>query len=398
MTISSPPTRTGTGQALFPRLLAPWTLAGRVLRNRIVFAPMSVYYADEQGAVTPEMVEHYGRRAQGGAAMVITENFAVSAAGQQHPRQALLSESRHVAGAAALAREIRGAGSLAIAQIAHAGRYAGPWERYGEARRLAPSAVPFPLLGTDEVSPGEMTATEIAAVVDEFGQAAARAEAAGFDGIELHAAQGLLLSQFLSPRMNRRTDEYGATWDCRCKVLLDTLACVRRAVRDDFVVGVHLLADELLEGGWTGEDAVRLAPLLEASGADFVIPVAATYESGKASGQQDLMRRALFNVRYAAPMRRTVSIPVLANGRLGDPWVAEHVLEHDLADAVALGRPLFADPDWPLHLKRGTSSEIRVCACDPPTCQRTQLSGSTCHSWPPEARARGILGYDSPPG
>jgi 2,4-dienoyl-CoA reductase (NADPH2) len=160
---------------------SPLAVRGRTMRNRFVHAPMSVGYADHKGRATRSMAEHYGRRAQGGAGMVITENVAVSATGRQMPKQPMLAEAVAVERFAEVAHEIKRHGALAVMQVVHAGRYAGPWDVYDHARRLAPSAISFPLLPGREVTPAEITAKEITQSLREFARTASLAEAAGFD-------------------------------------------------------------------------------------------------------------------------------------------------------------------------------------------------------------------------
>ncbi|UOZ06923.1 NADH:flavin oxidoreductase [Amycolatopsis sp. WQ 127309] len=378
----------------FAALFEPLPVGRRLLRNRLVQAPMSVCYGDSGGFVTREQIEHYGRRAQGGAGLVVTENFAVSTAGRQLPRQTSVFGEEHLPGLRALAGEITRHGALAMVQLVHAGRYAGPWERYEQDRRLAPSAVPFELTPGRTVRPQEMTPDEITAVIIEFGEAAALCERAGFDGVDLHAAQGFLIASFLSPRMNRRTDAWGGGFAGRTRFLLEVVREARRRTGPDFLIGVHLLSDELLPGGWSLADAVRLAPLLTAEGAQILFPVTATFESLRAEANRGLNGRRGFGVTGAAAISRVADVPVVAIGGLGDPLDACAVLERGDADAVGLARSLFADPDWPAKVAAGTPEAIRGCPCDPAQCVRTQLTGATCGHWPATTRERGFLGYE----
>ena len=164
----------------FPALFEPFTLGAVTARNRIVHAPMSVCYADENSFITQAVIEHYARRAQGGVGIVMTENFAVNTAGRQLPKQALIAEEKHVAGLHHLTTEIKRYGALAIVQIVHVGRYARPWNEYEKYRRLAPSALPFPLLPGRTVTPQEITIEEIEKTIVAFGQAAYLAQQADF--------------------------------------------------------------------------------------------------------------------------------------------------------------------------------------------------------------------------
>lgn len=379
----------------FDRLFEPLAVGSRTAPNRIVHAPMSVCYGDESGHVTRPQVEHYARRARGGAGIVITENFAVSTAGRQMPRQTVVSDDSHLAGLSELAGEIKSHGALAMVQIVHAGRYAGPWEVYHAARRLSPSALPFELTAGRVETPQEITADEITESIQAFGQAARLCEQAGFDGVDVHGAQGFLISGFLSPTMNQRTDEWGGTFANRARFALEVVREVRRQTSPDFVVGFHLLSDELITDGWTIKDAVRLAPSLAAEGVQFLFGIPATFESLRHPPNAGLFGRRMYSVADNAALKQVVDIPVVANGKLGDPADAAGVLERGEADAIGLARPLFVDPDWPRKVAEGDLDAIRTCPCDPPTCARTQLSGAICHNWPRDVVADGYLGYQA---
>jgi 2,4-dienoyl-CoA reductase (NADPH2) len=384
-----------TRTAMFGKLFEPLPVGSRTARNRIVHAPMSVCYGDENGYVTRPEVEHYARRAKGGAGIVITENFAVNWPGRQMPRQTVVDNDSRLPGLSELASEIKRHGALAMVQIVHAGRYAGPWEVYHHARRLAPSAVCFELSAGRFETPAEITPEEIAESIEAFGQSAHLCEQAGFDGVEVHGAQGFLISEFLSPTMNQRTDQWGGSFANRARFALEVVREVRRRTSPQFVVGFHLLSDELLGEGWTIKDAVRLAPLLAAEGVQFLFGIPATFESLHRPANVGLYSRRMYSVPDNAALKQAVDIPVIANGRLGDPRDAVGVLERGEADAIGLSRPLFTDPDWPRKVADGVLDAIRTCPCDPPTCSRTQLFGAVCDHWPPEVIADGYLGYQA---
>ena len=381
-------TRTTT----FAPLFEPLPVGPATAPNRIMHAPMSVCYGDEAGFVTRPQVEHYARRARGGAGTVITENFAVSDTGRQMPKQTVVSSAAHVPGLAELAGAVKANGALAMVQLVHAGRYAGPWDVYHHARRLAPSAVPFELTAGRIVTPHEITTEEIAAAIEEFGRAAELCEQAGFDGVDVHGAQGFLISEFLSPLMNRRTDEWGGSFDNRVRFAREVVREVRRRTSPGFIIGFHLMTDELVDGGWSLPEALRLAPLLVAEGVQFFFAIPATFESLRLPANLGLYGRLMYGVGDAAALKQAVDVPVVANGRLGDPADAVGVLERGDADAIGLARPLFVDPDWPRKVADGDLDGVRTCPCNPSTCLRTQLSGAICDNWPPAAVSRGYLG------
>jgi 2,4-dienoyl-CoA reductase (NADPH2) len=378
----------------YPNLCASMQLGPKRLRNRVFQAPMSVCYADADGYVTREMVEHYARRARGGVGMVITENLAVSLAGRQLPKQGLISEERFLPGLTELASEIKRHGAVAVVQIVHSGRYAGPWNEYGARRRLAPSAVSFPLPPDQIVTPQEITPEEIEESIAAFATATSLARRAGFDGVEIHGAQGFLIASFQSPRMNLRDDDYGGSFENRNRFALDVVDAVVAAAGPDLLVGYHLMSDEMMAGGWTVEDAVRFGRELGPRGVQFVMPIATTFESLRAPENLGLFDKHMFQHHLAVRLSRELDVPVLAHGKLGDPADAERVLERGEAAAVGLARPLLADPDWMNKVRAGRVDEICTCACDPPTCLRTQMTGSTCNAWPQSVKDDGYSGYN----
>ncbi|MDZ7914859.1 MAG: NADH:flavin oxidoreductase [Rhodococcus sp. (in: high G+C Gram-positive bacteria)] len=355
---------------------------GRTARNRIVQAPMSVCYADADGFVTEREIAHYRSRAAGGVGIVFTENFAISDEARQLPRQTMVSDPRFLPGLTRLAEAIKAEGALAIMQIVHAGRYAGPWDRYEERRRLAPSAIPFELTPGRQVTPSEITEAEIARAIEEFANAATLAEQAGWDGVEIHGAQGFLISQFLSPRMNRREDRWGGSFEGRARFAIEVTRAIRSAVSEQFIVAFHLLSDELAPGGFTTADAAELAHRLEAEGVDLLIPVSATFETLRHPANAGLMARPQFQLAQAEQIRGRVSIPVVANGNLGGVQAASDILTQNRADAIGLARPLLSDPEWAEKVRSGAADTVITCPCNPPMCITTQLTGVVCASWP----------------
>lgn len=371
-----------------PTLADPLDLGPRTMRNRIVQAPMSVCYADHDGMVTTAMIEHYARRAAGGAGMIITENVAVSAAGRQLPKQALITGEEHLPGLSALAEAVKREGALAVLQIVHAGRYAGPWERYEHERRLAPSAVEFELTPGRRVTPHEMTLDEIEEATQAFVNATRLAKQAGLDGVEIHGAQGMLLSSFQSPIMNRRTDGYGTD---RNRLPREVVAAVVAEAGDDFLVGYHLFSNEMMDGGLEPPEAIENARELDALGLHFIMAIRTTFESLRASRMANPdVDPTEHDPAVAAALRAAVGCAIFANGGLATGEQAAAVLAQGDAQAVAVARPMFADPDWAGKVLAGEPAH--GCACSPPLCVQTQLTGARCSSWPEPIAEQGYWG------
>lgn len=377
----------------FVHLLSPLRIGAFTMRNRIVHAPMSVCYADEQGRATDAMVEHYARRAEGGVGMVMLENLAINLSGRQMAKQPMLADERHVPGIRRVARAIQERGALAIAQIVHSGRYAGPWESYDERPRLAPSAVTFELVAGRFVTPQEITLAEIEECIAAFAHSTRLAREAGLDGVEIHGATGVLISQFMSPRQNRRQDRYGGSRENRLRFAVEVARAVKEAAGARFLVGFHLFADELAEeNGANLADAIELAQLLEAEGIDFILPMVGTFETLRIGRNAELNRRAGYQIEQIRAIKASVRMPIFANGGLGNPDLAEATLREGIGDAIGLARPLFADPDWAAKVQAGRSNDICICECAQRTCYRTQIGGGVCESWPQAVKQRGFYG------
>jgi len=378
-----------------PMLGTPFVLNRHRLPNRVVHAPMSVCYADENGMPGQAMIEHYARRARGGAALVIVENVAVSERGRQLPKQPLMTPAKaYREPYRTLARAIHEEGALGVLQIAHAGRYAGPWENYDADVRHAPSAASFELLGR-RVTPTAMTLADIEQAMQDFEATARLALEAGFDGVELHGAAGLLIAQFMSPRMNHRTDIYGGNLENRCRFALELARRVRAAIGGDALLGFHLFADELHPEGSAVEDACWLAQRLEEAGCDFLMPSLGSFETLRLPENAGLNTRPAYQMEACRRIKQAVSIPVIANGGLGDPQQAEQALLDGSADLIGLARPLFKDPDWARKVLSQPPVQPDPCTCRSMRCLSSQKTGGVCEQWPAAVQVQGYLGRET---
>ncbi|HET7328860.1 MAG TPA: NADH:flavin oxidoreductase/NADH oxidase [Nocardioidaceae bacterium] len=331
-------------------MFTPITLRDVTVRNRVWVAPMCQYSAVD-GVPNDWHLVHLGSFARGGAGLVFTEATAVAPEGRISPEDTGLWNSEQQAAWARIVQFLHGQGATAGIQLAHAGRKASTYSGFtgrrggvadadGGWQPLAPSAEPFPGLRED---PEPLSEAGIASVVSAFGDAAERALAAGFDVLELHAAHGYLLHEFLSPLSNLRDDEYGGSFDNRVRLLLEVVREVRSRVAAGVPLVVRVSATDWAEGGWTDDETVRLAALLRDEGVDLVD----TSTGGNVLA--DIPVGAGYQVPFARRIRTEAGIPTGAVGLITEPKQAEEILAEGSADVVLLARELLREPHWPLR-------------------------------------------------
>lgn len=325
------------------QLFTEFRIKDLTLKNRIVMPPMCMYTATEDGFPTSWHPIHYASRAIGGAGLVIVEATAVSPEGRLSGNDLGLWEDRHVEGLRGIVRLLHQYGAKAGIQINHGGRKC-------EAPGMdieAPSPIPF---NEESKIPREMTRDDIRETVEEFRRAAARALDAGFDVLQIHAAHGYLLSEFLSPLTNRRNDEYGGTPENRVRFLGEVIDAVRQVWPWEKPLEVRVSAEDYAEGGNKAEDVAEMLALVAGKGIDMVnvstggvVPVVPAVFPG-------------YQVPHAETVRRITGLPVTAGGLLGDPRQVASLVEEQKAELVFLGRELLRDPYWPLR----TAGELGV--------------------------------------
>lgn len=362
----------------YPTLFSPLELGGLSLANRITMAPLYLGYADSDGLVNPRLLEHYQAMGASGAAMVMVEGASIDPRGLGSPFTIRIDEDRFVQGLARLAKVIQEGGAKAGLQLNHAGRFA-----HGQGAPLAPSAVPL-----GKMIPEALSREQIAEVVECFAQAARRVHQAGFDLVELHGGTGYLLAQFLSPRTNRRDDEYGGPLENRLRFPLEVIAAVRQAVGPDYPVGYRFLADEWLPDGLQLAEAVQAAPRLAAASLAYLSVMGGTYESFFLPERKAQEKEPGYMLSLAAAVKKAVSVPVIAAGRMQDPALAEAALAEGKADLIGLARVLLADPLWPRKAKEGRAAEIVACEPSCSLCFSRVAKGQPifCSQWPKEKR------------
>jgi 2,4-dienoyl-CoA reductase-like NADH-dependent reductase (Old Yellow Enzyme family) len=344
-----------------PLLFTPLRLRGLTARNRVVVSPMC-QYSSEHGGPTDYHLVHLGKFAMGGAGIVFCEETAVEARGRKSHHCAGIYDDAHIPGYRRINEFIRAQGAVPAIQIGHGGRKGSgcaPWEGYrpltaedakqGYApwRTVSASAIPA---SAEAPVPHALTTGEIADVVASWRTAAARALDAGYDVLEVHAAHGYLVHQFLSPLANRRDDAYGRDLQGRMRLCLEIVEAVRGVWPADRPVFMRVSAVDGVDGAWSSDDTVALARAARERGVDFV-----TTSSGGIAGPgtaTPVPRVPGYHVPYAAKVRREAGVGTIAVGLITEPRHAEEILRKGEADLIALARELLWNPNWPAHAAR----------------------------------------------
>ncbi len=329
------------------------------MRSRLAMAPVKTALGEPDGLICAKHVAYYRRRAEGGAGMIIVEPLFVDPKGREHPRQLAAHHDAAIGGLRRAVTAIHEHGSLAFAHLNHAGRAANPKIISGAPE--APSAVMCPTSGA---TPEPMSGERIGGVLKAYSDAARRVREAGFDGVEVQLGLGYLPAQFLSPRTNLRSDDYGSGGENRWRFIRQLVATVCDVIGDKMAFTARLSADERIDGGMGIEDAVELAKRLERWGVHALHVVTGSACDSPPWYYQHMALPPGVNESLAARIRGSVSIPVIAAGRLGEPERMREILQTNMADVIALGRPLVADPDLPRKMREGREEDIISCgAC-----------------------------------
>ncbi len=362
----------------FPHLLSPGRIGSLELKNRIAVTAMGVSLSEEDGTVGEKIIAYHEEQAKGGAGLIISGVAGVAwPVGCVAMQQTAISDDRFVPGLKVLCDRVHAAGGKIAVQLHHGGLVAG----YSHARwghpLWAPALPPAPkgnfteyflleeLAGMAGMKPPAIKVLEQADIdlaVDQFAQGARRAKDAGFDGVEIHAGHGYLLSSFVSPITNTRTDQYGGSLENRMRLLLEVIAAVRVQVGRNYPVWVKLDSREVgKDNGITIESAKQAARMVEQAGVD-AITVTTYHETGKGKLHSESHTPHIdgFNLPATAEIRNAVSIPVLASGRV-EPELGDTVIGKGEADFITMGRKLLADPHLPNKLMRGEREKVRPC-------------------------------------
>jgi len=336
-----------------PHLFDSISLRSLTLNNRIIVSPMC-QYSSVDGFANDWHDIHLGSRAVGGAALVFTEATAVTAEGRISPQDLGIYKDEHIAALARIVRFIHGQTCAAGMQLAHAGRKGStspPWQGSTKVDRTAggwqpvgPTAVPF---SPTYPVPHALTVDEIHGIAAAFRVAAQRALTAGFDVVEIHAAHGYLIHEFLTPLVNTRSDEYGGSFDNRVRLCLEVADAVRGVWPDRLPVFIRLSSTDWVEAGWDIDQCVELARRLLARGIDLV-----DCSSGGAVPDAKIPLGPGYQVQFAERIRREAGVATGAVGLITEPHQADAIVRAGQADCVLLARELLRDPYWPLRAAR----------------------------------------------
>ena len=343
-----------------PNIFRPVTFRSVTARNRITVSPMCQYSATD-GVANDWHFQHLASRAVGGAGIVFTEVAHTEPRGRITPYCLGLWNEAQRDALARIVSFVKAQGAVAGVQIGHAGRKgstARPWDGgkplamdHGGWQNIAPSAVPF---AENYATPLEMDPKTIADTIAQFATSTRLAREAGFDIVELHAAHGYLLHEFMSPLSNRRADQYGGSFENRVRCLLGAVDAVRSEWPDDKPLFVRISATDWIEGGWDLESSVKLAQLLKAGGKVDLIDCS----SGGLAPQQKLTIHPGYQVPLSQAIRSRAGIATGAVGLINAPDQAEQIVANGQADIVIMARAMLNDPYWPLHAAKVLKAKI----------------------------------------
>ena len=347
-------------------LSSPATIAHLALPNRLLMAPVKSALGAKGGAVTDPLIAYYQRRVAGGVGAIIAEPLFVDPRGKEHPKQLGIESDARVAGLRRLTDAVHAGGGLIFAHLNHAGRAANP-----KASGQPPEAPSAMRCGATGATAEALAAERIEALIAAYGAAARRAREAGFDAIELQCGLGYLIAQFWSPRCNQRRDAYGGDAAGRERFAAAVVAAVRREVGPDLPLLARISADEKINGGLDLPAAQAMARKLQSWGVAALHVVSGSACDSPPWYYQHMSLPDGANEALAAAIKQVAKVPVIVAGRLAEPARIRRVLDEGLADFVALGRPLLADPDLPRKLFAGEDERVIQCG----SCLQGCLAG-----------------------
>ncbi|MDP2726985.1 MAG: NADH:flavin oxidoreductase, partial [Dehalococcoidia bacterium] len=350
--------------AKYKMLLSPLKVGPMEIRNRMVYPAVETNYASRDGFVTDHMIDYYVERAKGGAGLIIVEATSIRPGGELIINECGAWDGKFLKGLSTLARSVKAEGASVLLQLFHAGPRAIMDITHIEA--VAPSSIPLRL----DTPPRALTTEEVQGMVISFAEAARRAQEAGFDGVEFHCAHLYIISSFLSPAANQRTDQYGGSLENRARFILEILRETRKRVGKDFVISCRINAIENIPNGLKLEESLQVAKWLEEAGIDLLnVSAVNRIMPFKGNGYTFRMVYSILPktspegaiVHYATEMKKIVKVPVATVGKIFNPDLAEEIVRDGKADLVGMARPIIADPWLPKKIMENRAEDIKKC-------------------------------------
>jgi 2,4-dienoyl-CoA reductase-like NADH-dependent reductase (Old Yellow Enzyme family)/thioredoxin reductase len=352
----------------FEKLFEPGRIGNVHLKNRFIMEPIGTRYADSYGHMTERYKCFLEERAKGGISLIINEASRMIKPLPWPPFNLAINDDKCIPGLLDLTRSIKKYDTKMFIELAHLGIIGS--EHDPHLVPAAPSAFRYHVTG---VMLREMTKAEIEFIVQKHVEAARRARKAGYDGVVIDVAHGTLLHMFLSPRINRRLDEYGGSLEKRCRFTCEAIRKVREEVGSDFCIVVRMSGDDFLDGGITLEEAVKQAPVFVEAGADGLDISAGVFHTSAHMFTPTLLQEEGCRVYLASAIKKVVNVPIITSGKLHNPVLAEKILREGHADFVGLARSLLADPQLPNKVREGRLEEIRHCIYCNLGCRHHQI-------------------------
>ena len=352
---------------MFQLLFTPITINRLEIKNRIAYPALGLLYSYD-GTLNDRYYEYFREKAKGGAGLVTVGPVGIDIAGSGRIALSLASDDR-IPDFAKLARIIKSEGARTFVQLFHAGAYSYSMLTDG-VQPIAPSAV---YSKYSKQTPREMTLEDIEIVQKAYVDAALRVKEAGFDGVEIIASAGYLITQFLSPITNKRTDKYGGSFENRVRFPKEVIEKVRQAVGKDFPISIRMAGNDFVPGSNTSRETPLFAKVYEEAGVDIINVTGGWHEAKVPQLPMELPRAGY--AYLAANIKKAVNVPVMASNRISSPDEAERILRDSMADMVNLGRVLIADPYWPKKAMQGKAKLIRPCVGCNQGCTDTLFSG-----------------------
>jgi len=339
----------------YEEIFKPGKIGKMEVPNRLVVPAMATMYADEDGKITDRLIKYHEAKARGGWGLIITEDQVINKGVGGFPNLPGLWNDDQIEGQKKLTDAVHKWGSKIVAQIYHAGRQTT--KAVSGKQPVAPSPIPDPVIG--EV-PRELEVEEIKNIIEDYANAAINAKKSDYDAVEVHGAHGYLISEFLSPYSNKRTDEYGGNLENRARFALETVRAIKNKTGKDYPVIFRISVDELVYGGLNVEDTKLIALMLEKEGVNAIHASVGVNASQQYTIAPSSVGHA-WAVKYAEAIHSVVNIPVITVNRITHPAMAENILSSGRADFVAMGRASLADPELPKKTIEGRTEDINFC-------------------------------------